>query len=257
MTSPDSESGKCTSGTERTRVLNLYAGIGGNRHLWADVEVTAVENDENIAAEYQRQHPDDDVVIADAHEFLKDHYNDGWDFIWASPPCQTHSTLSFASWHSDYAHNAERTPEYPDMRLYQEVILLDNLFDGDWVVENVDPYYGELLDPQRAGRHLFWSNYHIPSFEKPERDFSYGGEDGRTSDRQALEEWLGIELAENLYVGDSHDPAQVLRNAVHPELGQHVFEARDTTRQATLVAADGGRNACSVDTGTEHGDSSE
>ena len=25
------------------KVLNLYAGIGGNRKLWEDVEVTAVE----------------------------------------------------------------------------------------------------------------------------------------------------------------------------------------------------------------------
>ena len=26
------------------KVLNLYAGIGGNRKMWTDVEVTAVEN---------------------------------------------------------------------------------------------------------------------------------------------------------------------------------------------------------------------
>ena len=128
------------------------------------------------------------------------------------------------------------------MRLYQEVILLDNLFNGHWVVENVDPYYSELLDAQHVGRHLFWSNYHIPDFDEPGRDFSYGGSDGRTSNRAALEDWLGIELAKNIYVGDSNDPAQVLRNAVHPELGKHVFESRDTHEQQTLVAAtDGGK----------------
>ena len=31
------------------KVLNLYAGIGGNRKLWKDVEVTAVENNKEIA----------------------------------------------------------------------------------------------------------------------------------------------------------------------------------------------------------------
>jgi DNA (cytosine-5)-methyltransferase 1 len=238
------------SGTERPKVLNLYAGIGGNRHLWTDVDVTAVEIEEEIAAEYQLQHPEDEVVVADAHEFLKDHYADGWDFIWSSPPCQTHSKVSYANWHSDYAHNAERDPEYPDMRLYQEVLFLRHFFDGDWVVENVNPYYEALLDPQRAGRHLFWSTFHIPDFDTPERGFNFSS--GKMSDRQALEKWLGIELAKNIYIGDSHDPAQVLRNAVHPELGKHVFEARDTTQQTTLVAPDGGRNACSVDTGTDH-----
>ena len=35
------------------KVLNLYAGIGGNRKLWTDVEVTAIENNESIAAIYQ------------------------------------------------------------------------------------------------------------------------------------------------------------------------------------------------------------
>jgi len=226
------------NGTDRTRVLNLYAGIGGNRHLWTDVNVTAVEINEEIAAEYQRQHPDDEVIVADAHEFLKDHYDEGWDFIWASPPCQTHSKLSFASWHSNKAHNKDRDAEYPDMRLYQEVILLDNLFDGDWVVENVNPYYDELIEAQQVGRHLIWSNYHVPEFEEPDSDFEFSS--GNPSDREALESWLGIELTQNIYIGDSHDPAQVLRNAVHPEVGKHVFEARDTYEQQTLAGAAGG-----------------
>ena len=32
------------------KVLNLYAGIGGNRKLWTNCEVTAVELDQKIAA---------------------------------------------------------------------------------------------------------------------------------------------------------------------------------------------------------------
>lgn len=239
-----------TGATEQIQVLNLYAGIGGNRKLWEDVDVTAVEIDEEIAAEYKRLYPDDEVIVADAHEFLLDHYADGWDFIWASPPCQSHSRLSFASWHAEQAHNESRTAEYPDMRLYQEVILLDNLFDGDWVVENVNPYYDELIRAQRAGRHLFWSNFHIPDFSEPERGFEFSS--GKTADREALEEWLGIEVSKNIYIGDSHDPAQVLRDAVHPELGEHVFESRETHEQQTLVAAtDGGERPALQDTDTD------
>ncbi len=228
--------------TERMQVLNLYAGIGGNRKLWDDVDVTAVEIDEEVAKEYQRQHPDDDVIVADAHTFLKQHYDDGWDFIWTSPPCQSHSKVSYTMWHSDYAHNASRDPDYPDMRLYQEIVFLEKFFDGDWVVENVDPYYDELMPGQKVGRHLFWSNYHIPDFEEPDRDFPFTS--GNPSDRKKLESWLGIELSKNIYLGSSHDPTQVLRNAVHPELGKHVFDSRDTYEQQTLLAvADGGEPA--------------
>ena len=32
----------------KKKVLNLYAGIGGNRKLWKDVEVTAVENNPEV-----------------------------------------------------------------------------------------------------------------------------------------------------------------------------------------------------------------
>jgi hypothetical protein len=33
-----------------SNVLNLYAGVGGNRKLWQDVNVTAVENEPKIEA---------------------------------------------------------------------------------------------------------------------------------------------------------------------------------------------------------------
>jgi hypothetical protein len=37
----------------KIKILNLYAGLGGNRKLWKNVEVTAVENNPEIAKIYQ------------------------------------------------------------------------------------------------------------------------------------------------------------------------------------------------------------
>ena len=66
------------------KILNLYAGIGGNRKLWGDEhEVVAVENDPNIAKIYQDFFPNDKMVVADAHLYLLEHYKD-YDFIWTS-----------------------------------------------------------------------------------------------------------------------------------------------------------------------------
>ena len=57
------------------KILNLYAGIGGNRKLWGDEhEITAVELDENIAKIYKELYSNDTVIIGDAHEFLKEHF---------------------------------------------------------------------------------------------------------------------------------------------------------------------------------------
>jgi len=91
------------------RILNLYAGIGGNRKLWpiteAD-EVVAVELNPEVAAIYQSFFPADKVVVADAHQYLLEHYKE-FDFIWSSPPCQTHS-------HTNNFLNAQGVVRYPD-----------------------------------------------------------------------------------------------------------------------------------------------
>lgn len=63
------------------KILNLYAGIGGNRKLWGDEhEITAVENDPNIAKIYQEFFPNDTVIVGDAHKYLLEHYKE-FDFI--------------------------------------------------------------------------------------------------------------------------------------------------------------------------------
>ena len=80
------------------RILNLYACLGGNRYKWdevADIEVTAVELDSELARLYQERFPNDTVIVADAHQYLLDHYKE-FDFIWSSPPCPTHSKARFA-----------------------------------------------------------------------------------------------------------------------------------------------------------------
>ena len=137
------------------RVLNLYACLGGNRYKWNDCDVTAVELDPELARMYQERFPNDKVVIADAHQYLLDHYKE-FDFIWSSPPCPTHSR-------SRFARHESTTPEYPDMKLYQEIIFLDNYFKGKYCVENVIPFYEPLVPGKKIGRHLYWTNFRLPS----------------------------------------------------------------------------------------------
>ena len=138
------------------KVLNLYACLGGNRYLWDNCEVTAVELDPELARLYQERFPNDTVIVADAHQYLLDHYQE-FDFIWSSPPCPSHSRARF--WNT----KAERI--YPDFKLYEEIVFLQTHFKGKWVVENVVPYYEPLIPAKKIGRHLFWSNFVVT---KPE-----------------------------------------------------------------------------------------
>ena len=140
------------------KILNLYACLGGNRYKWGDEhDITAVEWDEELARMYQERFPNDKVVVADAHQYLLDHYKE-FDFIWSSPPCPTHSKVRFTQKNKDFY-----TPKYPDMSLYQEIIFLKQHFDGKYVIENVIPYYDPLIEAQKRGRHLYWANFLIPN----------------------------------------------------------------------------------------------
>ena len=145
------------------KVLNLYACLGGNRYKWdevaqeagIDIEVTAVELDEEAARLYQERFPNDIVIVADAHQYLLDYYKE-FDFIWSSPPCPTHSRFQTSM-------KTIRKMEYPDMKLYQEILLLGHFFEGKYCVENVIPFYEPLIKGQQRGRHIYWSNFILPS----------------------------------------------------------------------------------------------
>ena len=147
------------------KILNLYACLGGNRYKWDEVgknanvniEVTAVELDPELAKLYQERFPNDKVIIADAHEYLLENFKN-FDFIWSSPPCPSHSRVRIS----------QKTTEnfkfiYPDLKLYEEVIFLENFFEGKFVVENVIPYYEPLIPAKKRGRHLYWTNFNLPN----------------------------------------------------------------------------------------------
>jgi DNA (cytosine-5)-methyltransferase 1 len=155
------------------KVLNLYACLGGNRYKWDEVvkekgieiEVTAVEWDEELAKLYQERFPNDTVIVADAHQYLLDHYKE-FDFIWSSPPCPSHSRVRFSQKNRE---NCDAV--FPDFNLYEEVVFLDNYFNGKYVVENVIPFYEPLISAKKRGRHLYWTNFNLPT-DIRERDGS-------------------------------------------------------------------------------------
>lgn len=197
------------------KVLNLYAGLGGNRQLWQNVQVTAIEQNEKIARAYQENFPSDRVIIANAHTYLKDHYSE-YDFIWSSPPCQKHSRMMIATRH--------KVADFIPLELYQEIIFLKHFYKGRWTVENVKPYYCPLIPPDKIiGRHYIWSNFPIPDFTLP--PFKAFITVSTTNEAQKLKQWLGISYDRPIYYEGNHDPVQVLRNCVHPLMGNHILKA--------------------------------
>lgn len=148
---------------KKYKILNLYACLGGNRYKWDEVadnlEITAVELDEELAKLYQERFTNDKVIVEDAHQYLLDHYKE-FDFIWTSPPCPSHSRARY--WNSSN-YDTTTNAIYPDLKLYEEILFLEHYFKGKYVVENVIPYYEPLIQAKKRGRHLYWTNFNLPN----------------------------------------------------------------------------------------------
>ena len=186
------------------KILNLFAGIGGNREKWGNKhDITAVEFDPHIAEVYADRYPNDTLIVGDAVEYLLKHYLE-FDMIWASPPCQSHSRVK----NSQYTRESY-TAVLPDMMLWQIIAFLQlHGRKAKWVVENVIPYYTPLIEPTvKLDRHLYWTNFPLEekTFKK-EHIIKYVKSD-------ELSGYVGIK-----------NKRQVIRNKVNPKIGKYILK---------------------------------
>jgi len=221
-------------------VLNLYACLGGNRYKWDEVakeagvslEVTAVELDPECARLYAERFPNDKVIIADAHEYLLNNYKN-FDFIWSSPPCPTHSRAR--------GYNPKVETKYPDMNLYQEIILLqtvskgeDARFKGKFVIENVIPYYEPLIPAHKRHRHLYWTNFLLPNILSERKGVKIGKVE------KEVDQWCKFHDYNFKKYKGKQPLNKIARNLVDYEAGKTIFQTalgiykRDNAKQTEL-----------------------
>jgi DNA (cytosine-5)-methyltransferase 1 len=82
-----------------------------------------------------------------------------------------------------------------------------------WVIENVKPYYGFLIEPSvMLMRHPLWSNFDIPVKE-------FKKDHLRTAQIPDLQEKYDIDLSPYKL----SEKRQILRNCVDPKIGEYVL----------------------------------
>lgn len=213
------------------KVLNLYAGIGGNRKLWKNVDVTAIEINPEIAKIYQDFFPEDKVIVGDAIDYLEKNFNN-FDFIWASPPCKSHSRINRFNVARRYNGESTIKVNIPDFRLYSIINFLETYFRGDWVVENTYSDYKPLKKPQIIGRHFIWSGNIIPKFKDKIKSFHNVDKHSSIKELCKIND-LSFDYFDKIKI-KSIDKKQMIRNCVNPELGLHIFQMAFKDKQQTL-----------------------
>jgi len=203
------------------KILNLFAGIGGNRTLWGTMhDITAVENIPRIAGIYADRFPDDTIIIGDAYDYFLDNF-EKFDIVWASPPCITHTRLVSSNIGHRY-HDKKYKAKLPDLRLYSLILFLQHQFRGNWVVENVQGmYYKPLVHPTSIiGRHWIWSNVVIPSLKKTESvHIAHGGDPEDRVEKASKVKGLSKYEVESYGISD-----QMINNCVLPKEGKYVLD---------------------------------
>jgi DNA (cytosine-5)-methyltransferase 1 len=208
---------------EEWKILNLYAGIGGNRRFWPDeCEITHIEYNEKIADGLRKIHPEDEIIVEDAHKFLLNNFQK-YDFIWSSPPCPSHSRMR-----KQIAVGSGAKPKYPDMKLYEEILFLQGFFEGKWIVENVKSWYNPLIQPQERDRHYYWANFKIPKGTQLSVNQEIGGIDDwdkKNLINHAKKFGLTEEEFKHIPNPSDYPKDKIIRNMVHPDQGEQILKA--------------------------------
>ena len=216
------------------KVLDLFAGIGGTTlgiisYLESygsepfDYEYIAIENDPEVIEAREKLFNIYEghtlyIINTDAYTFLNTTSSKEYDFIWASPPCQSHSRL-----------NMFYNRKNPDMRLWSLITRLQQQ-QIPFIVENVEPYYREPIQHTlELGRHRFWSNKPLLPFEVPERQKDWGW-----MGIPDWEEYHGIESRVTSHIKDRMKRRQVLRNMTHYSISYSIIKQILNPKQKQL-----------------------
>jgi len=141
------------------KILDLFCGIGGVARGFHDYLqehrikylYVAIDIDKHVLKAHKALNPLSNVILRDAYSFSIDELR-RYDFVWASPPCETHSIAGI--W-------TRKEKKSPDFRLYKLILTLHDA-NIPFVVENVKPYYNPPIKPtSKANRHRLWSNLSI------------------------------------------------------------------------------------------------
>lgn len=116
-----------------------------------------------------------------------------------------------------YARNAFRNIQKEEIDFFESEVYKD---ENVLCVENVKPYYEPLIPGKKVGRHIYWSNFNLPS-NLNHRPF----EDSRGNNEiNRLKEYHNFDFSK--YKG-KQPIKKIARNLVDYEAGKTIFQTAE------------------------------
>ncbi len=216
------------------KILNLFAGIGGNRTLWGDKhKITAIENNQQIACIYHKRFPKDKIIIGDAYDYFLSHFHE-FEILWASPPCTSHTNLLHSIVGNRY-NGKNWKVKLPDLRLYSLILFCKHHFRGGWIIENVKGYYKPLVQPNTIiGRHWIWSNIPINNKRQGKIEHLSREEYEKNIEKVLKSKQISKEIYEALLNLDLMTRKQIINNCVLPKEGLYLLKCVVEKKQKSI-----------------------
>lgn len=174
------------------------------------------------------------MIIGDAIHYMIEHMHE-FEFIWASPPCQTHTQLCVPT----AVQKGKPIPQCDFNNLYGWVNLERNWYTGYYIFENVQSnYHKKYRFPKpsiKLGRHFFWSNFPIK-----EKKFDYNRDsiDKITIEKLARFRDIDLEWLRQFKISSwtkKHDVYRtLLRNMVDADIGKYILDSITLKSQTSL-----------------------
>lgn len=197
------------------RILDLYGGLGGTARgiqlvlekKGIKFEYIVIENNLKVAEAHRRNNPESKVIVADIKDWL-DKITE-FDFVWASPPCHTHSQLQMIN------KGRRHKTKLVDWSLWHVIDIFQRAETIPFVVENVKVWYNEPFKHNfKLDRHYFWTNLRLIAFDYHKKPAKKWG-------NISVKDWQEYHQLEPAATGDKR---QQLRNCVHWSIAAGIFE---------------------------------
>ncbi len=205
-------------------------------HTIPGLSFTCLELDDKVASLHKEIYPGHLVLETDGIKYLYEH-SSNYDIILVTLPCQKISKLT--------EMNSRQKQDKPGLEiadLMDIIEFLQDVYTGNWFVENVKSKDYSIQPNLYMDRHAIWSNVPLQrTYKLKDKTFRFDkctdarpGLSKTQTYLENLQNYLGMKLPYRINIRGNHAPAQIYREGLHPNIGLSLLKQLINPKKSIL-----------------------